>query len=126
MPDLVQLEKKFLAHNLQSTNLPGILLLGEEDLSITTLSNLCEDLEISMTKTDPSFSEISALSANILLPDRIVSLFICRRRFRKLGSKMAESSMSLSYVAEKVKVVIEEVYQTISRLCLKGCEYLHN
>ena len=48
MSDFVQLEKQFLAHDLQSANFLGILLLREIYLTIATLTNLCENLEIAV------------------------------------------------------------------------------
>jgi len=62
MPDLVQLEKKLLAHDLQRTDFPRILLRRQVDLSIATLSNLGENLEVTMLQSRTALSQIGPLS----------------------------------------------------------------
>jgi hypothetical protein len=94
--NLIQLEQQLLAHDLQGADLSGILLLSEEDLSISTLSNLCKDLEIALAKTDSTLSEIGTLSSNIFLPDRIIRFLVGCRRFGEFGFEVTESSLSLS------------------------------
>lgn len=46
--NLVQLEQQLLAHDLQSAHFTRILLLGQIDLSIATLADLCENLEVTL------------------------------------------------------------------------------
>jgi hypothetical protein len=48
VPNLVKLEEKLFAHNLQGTDFSGILLLRKEDLAVTTLPNLSKDLEVTL------------------------------------------------------------------------------
>jgi hypothetical protein len=84
VPDFIQLEQQLLAHDLQSTHLPGILLLCKEDLPITSLANLRQDLEISLAKSDTPLSKIGPFSSSILLPQLIVCCLICFRRRRYL------------------------------------------
>jgi len=78
-------------------------------LSITTLSNLCENLEITLAEADSSLSKIGSLSSSIFLPDRVVCLFGCLWRGGKFGLEMVQSILSGADVSEEVKVVIEEV-----------------
>jgi hypothetical protein len=126
MSNLIQLEKQLLAHDLQCADLPSILLLGEEDLSISTLSNLCKNLKIALTKTDSSLSEIGPLSSNIFLPDRIVGFFVGSRRFGEFRLEMSKSILSLSNVGEEVKVVIKEIWQLLAEDVYGNCHCLHN
>jgi hypothetical protein len=56
VPHFIQFEQQLLTHDLQRTDLSRILLLGKEDLSISTLSNLRKNLEISLSKTDATLS----------------------------------------------------------------------
>lgn len=100
MSNLVQLEEQLLAHDLQCANLPGILLLGKENLTISTLSNLCKNLEIALTKTDSSLSEVGTLSSSIFLPDRVVCFFVGCRRFGEFGFEVGESILSLANVGQ--------------------------
>ncbi len=98
MSDLVKLEKKLLGHDLQGTNFSSVLLRGEEDLSITTLSNLCENLEISLAKTNTPLSKIRTLSSHILLPNRIIRLFRSFWRIRKFGLEVGKAILSRTNV----------------------------
>lgn len=106
MSNLIQLEQQLLAHNLQRTNLPSVLLLSEEDLSISALSNLCKNLEIPLAKTHSTLSQIGTLSTNIFLPDRIVCFFGSCWRIGEFGFEVAESVLSSSDVAQEVEVII--------------------
>lgn len=56
MSNLIQFEQQLLAHDLQRANFPGIFLLSKEDLSISTLTNLCKDLEIALPETNAALS----------------------------------------------------------------------
>src|SRR3954463_13757643 len=98
MSNLIQLEQQLLAHDFQRTNLPSILLLGKEDLSIATLSDLCKNLEISLAETNTTFSEICAFSPDIFVPNRIVGIFWSCRRFRVFGFEVGKTSLSRSDV----------------------------
>jgi hypothetical protein len=109
VPDLVQLEEQFLTHDLQRTNFSSILLLRKENLSISTLSNLCEDLKVSLPKTDSTLSEISTLSTNVFRPDRIVCLFVSRRRLGEFGFEVVETVLASTDIGQEIKVVIKEI-----------------
>jgi hypothetical protein len=61
--DFIQLEQQFLAHDLESADFARILLLGKIDLSIPTLSNLSEDLEVTMSKSRSAFPQVCSLAA---------------------------------------------------------------
>jgi hypothetical protein len=103
--NFIQFEEQLLAHNLQRTNFSGILLLGKEDLSISTLSNLRKDLEITLPETNPTLSEIGSLSANVLLPDRIVCFLGRGRR----GREVLEAVLASADVRQEIEIVIKEV-----------------
>lgn len=109
MSNFVELEQKLFAHDLQCANFSCILLLSKENLAVATLSDLCEDLEITLAETDSSLSKIGTLSSSILLPNRVVGLFGCLRGRRKLGLKLGKSVLSRANVGKKVEVVVEEV-----------------
>jgi hypothetical protein len=83
--------------------------LSEENLSISALANLCENLKISLAKADSSLSEVGALPTGIFLPIRVICFFIGCRRWGKFGLEVTESSLSLSDVGKEIKVVIEKV-----------------
>ena len=48
MADLVKLEEQLFTHYFQCANLSGVPLLGEIHFSVAALSNLRQDLEISV------------------------------------------------------------------------------
>jgi hypothetical protein len=107
--NFIQFEEQLLAHNLQRTNFSGILLLGKEDLSISTLSNLRKDLEITLPETNPTLSEIGSLSANVLLPDRIVCFLGRGRRGREFSFEVLEAVLASADVRQEIEIVIKEV-----------------
>jgi len=108
MSDLVQLEEQLLAHHLQSTDFPGILLLRQENLSISTLSNLCEDLEVTLPKTNPTLSEIGALSTTYFDQTGYKFLVGCRR-FGEFGFEVIETVLASADVGQEIEVVIQEI-----------------
>jgi hypothetical protein len=68
--------------------------LGKEDLSISALSYLCKNLEISLPETNATLSEVGSLSTDILLPDRIVSFFGCGRRSWEFGFEVIDAILA--------------------------------
>ena len=88
--------------------------MGEEDLSISTLSDLCKDLKISLTKTNATLSQVGALSTYILLPKGVVGFFRCRRWFGEFGFEVSEAGLAVSNICEEVKIIIKKVYYSLN------------
>lgn len=109
MSDFIKLEEEFLAHNLKSADFPGVLLLSEEDLSISTLANLGKNLEITLSKTNTSLAEIGSFSSGIFLPERIICFFWGFWRIRVFGFEMIEAVLTSTNIAQEVEVVIQEI-----------------
>lgn len=109
MTDLVQLEQQLLAHDLQRAHLLGVLLLGQKNLAITTLTDLGEDLEVTLAKSHPSLAEISSFPTGILGPHLVVGVIIGRGRRRELLFEGIEAVLTIASVGEEVKVVVEKV-----------------
>src|SRR4051794_1813419 len=65
MTDLIELEKQLLAHNLQRAYLTRILLLRQIHLSITTLTDLSQNLEITLAKTGTTLAEMGAFATEV-------------------------------------------------------------
>lgn len=107
--DLVELEQKLLAHNLESADLPGILLLCKVDLAITSLSDLSQDLEVSLAKTDTTLSQVCALSSSVLVPQWVVYIRRSSWWLRVLCSEMAQTVLTSTNIGQEVEVVIEEI-----------------
>lgn len=107
--DLVELEQQLLAHDLQRADFPSILLLRQENLPVPTLSDLGENLEITLAQTNTTLPEIGTLSTSIFRPDWVVVFFGSGRWFWELGTELVESILSSTNVAEEVEVVVEEV-----------------
>jgi len=114
MPNLIQLEEEFLAHNLQCAYFSRILLLGEENLSVTTLADLSKNLEVSLTKTNTTLSQVGTLSPNILLPKWVICFFGCRRGVGVFGFEVRKAGLTVADVGEEIEIVIKEVCLTIS------------
>lgn len=113
MADLVQFEEQLLAHDLQRTHLLGVLLLGQEDLAITALTDLCEDLEVTLSKSDPSLAEISSFPTGVLVPHLVVGVVVGLGRGRKLLLEGIQATLSIASVGEEVKIVVEEVFRDV-------------
>lgn len=67
MPDLVQLEKQLFAHHFQRTYFLRVLLLRQIHLSVPTLSDLRQDLEVAMAESCPTFAQVRPFSAQVLM-----------------------------------------------------------
>jgi hypothetical protein len=50
--------------------------LGQENLTITTLTNLGQDLEVAMPKSYSTLAKVGALSSGVFSPHLIVRLLI--------------------------------------------------
>lgn len=109
MADLIQLEEQFLAHDLQRAHLLGVLLLGQKHLTVATLTDLCEDLEVTLAKSHPSLSEISSFPTGILVPHLVVGVIIGRGRRGEFLFEGIEAILAITSVGEEVKVVVEKV-----------------
>lgn len=109
MSDLVELEQQLLAHNLERTHFSGILLLGKENLTVTTLADLRKNLEVALTQPSSSLAEICSLTAEILIKGFIVLSFGRRRRRRILCFELVEPVLPRVHIGEKVVVVIQEI-----------------
>jgi hypothetical protein len=48
MADLIELEQQLFAHDFQSAHFLGVLFLGQVDLSIASLPDLCQNLEVAL------------------------------------------------------------------------------
>lgn len=109
MPDLIQFEEKLLAHHFQCTNLSGILLRSKVYLSITTLTDLCKNLEITMTESCTALSKVGPFSTQIFVSGCFIFLCGCGWRSRKLGVEKFCTAMAVVHVAEEVKVMVKEI-----------------
>jgi len=112
MSNLIELEYQLLAHDLQGAHLSRILLLRKVDLSITTLPNLCEDLEITLTQADSTLSKVGTLASSIFLPQGVVCFFGRGGRSRVFGLEMIESILTSTDVGQQIEVVVQEIYKT--------------
>lgn len=63
MSDLVKLEEQLLAHDLERAHLPGLFVLSQEHLSISTLPNLGQHLEITLPQSRTALPQRDALTA---------------------------------------------------------------
>lgn len=109
MANLVQLEQKLLAHHLQSAHFSRILLLRQKDLAVAALSNLCEDLEVSLPQPSPPLAEISSLSSKILIERLIVFVLRGSGRCGVLSLELGEAVLARVHVGEQIVVIVEEV-----------------
>lgn len=109
MANLVELEQQLLAHHLQSTNFACVLFLGQKDLSISSLANLCEDLEIALSKPDSSFSKIGTFSAGVFVPHLSMVLLVGLWWRWIFGLEGCQTLLSGPDIGKEIEVVIEEI-----------------
>lgn len=106
MPDFVQLEKQFLAHDLQRANFPSIFLGCKINLTIASLPDLSKDLKIAMSQPSPSLPQIGSLSAKVLVPGRLVLLLWgLRWRWHRAAENLF-TVLTVVDVAQEIKVII--------------------
>ena len=79
-------------------------------MSVSSLTNLCEDLKVTLSESSSSLAEVGALTAEILCKSIIVLSFRCLGRCWVLCLELAETVLARVYVGEEVVVVVEEVY----------------
>lgn len=108
--DLVQLEQKLLAHYLQGAYLLRVLLLGQEYLTVTTLSDLREDLEVTLSESHTSFSQISPLATGVLAPHLLPGLLIGLGRIRVFRAEGVEATLAIAGIVQQIKVVVKKVW----------------
>jgi hypothetical protein len=106
--NLIQFKEQRLAHNLECANLLGIPLLGQVHLTVPTLTNLCEDLEIALSQASPAFSQICTLPTKVF-GQRLV-VFSFWHLSGVLFLKLIETRLTNVYIAEQVIIVIEEIF----------------
>jgi hypothetical protein len=93
--------------------------LGKENLAISALSDLRQNVEINMTKTCAALAKIRSLSAKVFLQRRLVFRHRCSRRRRIRSFELRLSRLTIVHVAEKVKIVVEEICRVISKYAMR-------
>lgn len=111
MPDFIQFEQELLAHDFQGTDFSGVLFSGKVHLSVATLTDLGEDLEVSMAESRATLPEICSFSAQILVSCRFV--LFCRSGWRswKLGIEECFTTLAVVHVTQEIKVMVQEIYR---------------
>lgn len=109
MPDLIQFEEQLLAHDLQSAYLTRVLLLRKVYLSVSTLSDLGQDLEVALTQSGAAFTQVCTLATEIPIQRRLIFFDRGRGRGRIGGLELGLAVLAVVDIAEQVKVIIEEI-----------------
>ncbi|KAL8686890.1 MAG: hypothetical protein Q9218_006787, partial [Villophora microphyllina] len=109
VPYLIELEQQLLAHHLQGAYFLRVFLRGKIHLPIATLSDLREDLKVSVAESCTALSQIGSFSAKILVTCLIILLGRCLGWRRHGRFEQGLASLAVVYIAEKVKIVIEEI-----------------
>lgn len=113
--NFIQLEQELLAHDLQSADLPCVFLLRKINLPISSLANLCENLEVTLPQSSSSLAEIGSLTAKILGKSIIVFGFWGGRWNWVLCLELRQTVLPGMHIGEKIVVVIKEVCICVSR-----------
>lgn len=105
MSNLVHLDQGPLSQLLECTDLTRLLLLCEEDFTVSTLTDLRDDVELSQLELGTSLSQQSSLSTKVGLGISSAGSVV------GIGShlEVGQALLSIGNVAQVVKVVVEEV-----------------
>lgn len=110
MPDLIQFEQQLLAHHLQRAHLARVLLLCQIHLSIATLADLRQDLEVVLAQTGPTLAQMRPFAAQVFEQRGLVFFGGCGGRIGIGGLELVVAGLAVVDVAEEVEVVVEEVF----------------
>jgi hypothetical protein len=114
MTNLVELEEKLLAHDLERAHFACIFLLRQIYLSIATLPDLRQNLEVALPQPCTSLPEVGSLAPKVLRKSVAVFCLGGGRRRRVLGFELREPALASMDIGEEVVVVVEEIWQPIS------------
>lgn len=109
MTDFVQLEEQLFAHDLEGADFSRVLLLGQKHLAVTSLADLRQDLEVTMSETNSSLSKVCALSTSVLGPHLSMGLLVGIGRRGELVLEGIQSVLSRADIGEEVEVVVQEI-----------------
>lgn len=109
MSYLIQLEEKLFAHNLQSTDLLRVSFGCKIDLSVATLADLGEDLEVAVTESGSSFAEICPFPSKILALCCFIFFCGCFRWRRDARLEHGLSAVTIVDIAEEIEIMVQEV-----------------
>lgn len=105
---LIHFEKSSLAHLLESTDFTGFLLPGKEDFTISTLTDLSDNMELIDLELRPSFSEDYSFAATVRFEFfDIFIAFECARS--RIIIKSGSSILSCGNISQELKVIIKKV-----------------
>lgn len=90
MTNLIKLEKKLLAHDFQGTDFACILLLSQENLPISALPDLRQNLKVALPQPCAPLPEVGSFASEILGESLIVFRFGGIRRWRVLCFELCE------------------------------------
>lgn len=110
----VKLEEKLLAHDLESADFSGVLLLSQEYLSISSLSDLCKDRKVTLPQSRASIAEIRPFSAQVLREVGLILAFIGLGWGWVVFLESCHSRLTGVDVAEEVVIVIKEICHALA------------
>jgi hypothetical protein len=94
--------------------------LGEIDLAIAALADLGEDLEIALTEAGATLAKVCALATEVFEECGLVFFVRCGWGVGVGGFELGVAGLAVVDVAEKVKVVVEEVWGLLEGSILLG------
>ena len=107
---LVHLEERPLLHLLQRTHLPRVCLACKVDLTISTLADLRDDLELVDLELDTALAEEGAFATAVGL-EFVGVLLLSEIALRGVLVEAGTAVLAGSDVTEEVEVVVEEIWK---------------
>ena len=83
--------------------------MRQVNLTVSTLANLGQQLEIMLAQTGATLAQMSTLSTEILEQCRLVFVGRGFRWFGVGSTKLGLAGLAVMDIAEEVKIVVEEV-----------------
>jgi hypothetical protein len=78
-------------------------------LTVATLPDLREDLEVTLSESYTPFSQIGPLATSVLAPHLLPGLLIGLGRIRVFCAESVEAALAVAGIIQQVKVVVEKV-----------------
>lgn len=112
MPDLIQFEEQLFAHDFERANFSSIFLLCQVDLTVSTLANLGQYLEVAMSKSGASLSKICPFTTGVFGPGGVVGFWVGSWRLRIAIFELDQAILTTVNITQQIVVMIKKVYVT--------------
>lgn len=83
--------------------------MSQIHLSITTLADLGQDLEVTVSQTSSTFAQVGPFSTEVFAEGTVILLLGSLWRSREGGLESSLSRLTVVNIREEIEVIVEEV-----------------